>query len=78
MIGEVETRLQGRPDPIRVTTTIQDAASFEPPVKDGQVTIKELDAYVSLTVPQLTGKAQHPTSNTDKSGYKNFVVAELE
>jgi WD40 repeat protein len=46
--------------------------------KKGNVTIKELDAYVSLTVPKLTDKAQHPTSNTDKSGYKNFIVAELE
>jgi WD40 repeat protein len=28
----VEARLQGRPDPVRVATTIQDAANFEPPV----------------------------------------------
>jgi WD40 repeat protein len=28
----VEARLQGRPDPVRVTTTIQDAHSFAPPV----------------------------------------------
>jgi len=28
----VEARLQGRPDPVRVATTIQEAASFEPPV----------------------------------------------
>jgi len=27
----VEARLQGRPDPVRITTTIQDAASFVPP-----------------------------------------------
>jgi WD40 repeat protein len=28
----VEARLQGRPDPARITTTVQEAASFEPPV----------------------------------------------
>lgn len=36
--------------------------------------MKELDAYVSETVPKLTGGAQHPITNTP-DGYVNFPVA---
>jgi WD40 repeat protein len=43
-------------------------------VKDGSITMKELDAYVSETVPKLTNGLQHPTTNTP-DGYVNFVVA---
>jgi hypothetical protein len=45
--------------------------------KKGQITMKELDAYVSEMVPKLTNGAQHPTTNTP-DGYINFVVAELK
>jgi uncharacterized caspase-like protein len=45
--------------------------------KDGRVTIKELDAYVSETVPGLTGGLQHPVTATPE-GYVNFVVADLK
>jgi uncharacterized caspase-like protein len=43
-------------------------------IKDGKITMKELDAYVSETVPRLTGGAQHPTTTTP-DGYVNFSVA---
>jgi len=46
-------------------------------VKDGTVTMKELDAYVSETVPKLTNGQQHPTTNTP-DGYVNFVIADLK
>jgi len=46
-------------------------------LKDGQVTMKELDAYVSEMVPKLTNKSQHPTTITP-DGYTNFVVADLK
>ena len=43
-------------------------------IKDGKISMKELDAYVSETVPQLTHGAQHPITNTPE-GYVNFPVA---
>lgn len=46
-------------------------------VKDGKISMKELDAYVSETVPQITGGAQHPITNTP-DGYVNFPVAIVE
>jgi hypothetical protein len=45
-------------------------------IRDGMVTMKELDAYVSETVPQLTGGLQHPTTSIP-DGYVNFDVARL-
>jgi hypothetical protein len=29
-------------------------------IRDNKISMKELDAYVSETVPKLTGGAQHP------------------
>jgi uncharacterized caspase-like protein len=46
-------------------------------VKDGMVTMKELDTYVSQTLPELTGGAQHPTTSTP-NGYVDFSVADLK
>jgi uncharacterized caspase-like protein len=46
-------------------------------VKDGIVSMKELDAYVSEAVPRLTSGAQHPTTNTP-DGYVDFSVAEVK
>jgi hypothetical protein len=43
-------------------------------IKDGTITMKELDTYVSETVPRLTRGAQHPTTSTPE-GYVNFTVA---
>jgi hypothetical protein len=43
-------------------------------VRDGRITMKELDTYVSESVPSLTGGAQHPTTTTP-DGYINFSVA---
>ena len=42
-------------------------------VKDGKVSIKELDTYVSETVPTLTKGGQHPITFAPK-GYENFVI----
>jgi WD40 repeat protein len=46
-------------------------------IKDGIITMKELDTYVSETVPRLTKGLQHPTTSTPE-GYINFNVAELK
>lgn len=43
-------------------------------IKDNKISMKELDTYVSETVPQLTHGAQHPITNTP-DGYINFPVA---
>jgi hypothetical protein len=43
-------------------------------IKDGKISMKELDAYVSETVPKLTNGAQHPITDTP-DGYANFPVA---
>jgi len=43
-------------------------------IKDNKVSMKELDAYVSETVPQITNGAQHPITVTP-DGYVNFPVA---
>lgn len=43
-------------------------------IKDGKISMKELDAYVSETVPKITNGAQHPITNTP-DGYVNFPVA---
>lgn len=45
--------------------------------KDGIVSMKELDGYVSERVPQITGGAQHPITDTP-GGYRNFPVALLK
>jgi hypothetical protein len=45
-------------------------------MRDGVVTMKELDAYVSETVPRLTRGLQHPTTSTP-DGYVNFNVARV-
>ena len=42
-------------------------------VRDGRVSIKELDTYVSETVPTLTNGAQHPITYAPK-GYETFVI----
>ncbi|MEW6615674.1 MAG: caspase family protein [Thermodesulfobacteriota bacterium] len=46
-------------------------------IKDNKISMKELDTYVSETVPQLTNGAQHPITNTP-DGYVNFPVAVVE
>ena len=46
-------------------------------IKDGTITMKELDTYVSETVPKLTNGLQHPTTTTP-DGYINFIVAEIK
>ncbi|HZS04581.1 MAG TPA: caspase family protein [Blastocatellia bacterium] len=43
-------------------------------IKDGRVTMKELDAFVSEIVPQITGGAQHPITYTPE-GYVNFPLS---
>jgi len=45
----VEARLQGRPDPVQVTKTIQDAASFKPPV----VIIRSPETGTKLSLNQV-------------------------
>jgi hypothetical protein len=45
-------------------------------IKDGAITMKELDTYVSETVPRLTRGLQHPTTSTP-DGYINFNVARV-
>jgi len=45
--------------------------------KNGRVSMKELDTYVSEMVPKLTNGLQHPTTTTPE-GYINFIVAELK
>jgi hypothetical protein len=46
-------------------------------VKDGKVTIKELDAYVSETVRRLTNGLQEPVTDAPE-GYVNFIVADVK
>jgi hypothetical protein len=46
-------------------------------VKDGVITMKELDTYVSQEVPRLAKGAQHPTTTTP-DGYVDFGVAAVE
>ncbi|MBT7697675.1 MAG: hypothetical protein HN737_09725, partial [Desulfobacterales bacterium] len=43
-------------------------------IKDNKISMKELDTYVSETVPKITNGAQHPITNTP-DGYVNFPVA---
>ncbi|AEF85322.1 NB-ARC domain protein [Treponema primitia ZAS-2] len=43
--------------------------------RDGQVTMAELDAYVTKTVSTLSGGRQNPSAS---GGYKDFVVAVTE
>jgi len=43
-------------------------------MKDGRITMKELDAYVSELVPQITDGAQHPITYTPE-GYVNFPLS---
>jgi WD40 repeat protein/uncharacterized caspase-like protein len=45
----VEARLQGRPDPVRITTTIDDVVRFQPP----QITIRSPNQAAQLTTPQV-------------------------
>ncbi len=42
-------------------------------IKDGKITMKELDAFVSEMVPQITNGAQHPITHTPE-GYINFPL----
>ena len=46
-------------------------------IKDSRISMKELDTFVSETVPKLTNGAQHPITNTP-DGYVNFPVALVE
>ena len=46
-------------------------------IKDGKISMKELDTYVSETVPQLTNGAQHPITHTPE-GYLNFTLATVD
>jgi WD40 repeat protein len=43
-------------------------------IKDGKITMKELDTFVSDLVPQLTNGGQHPITYTPE-GYANFPVS---
>ena len=43
-------------------------------IKDNKISMKELDVYVSETVPQMTNGAQHPITNTP-DGYVDFPMA---
>ena len=43
-------------------------------IKDGVISMKELDTYVSEMVPILTNRKQHPNTETPE-GYVNFPVA---
>jgi hypothetical protein len=43
-------------------------------MKDGRITMKELDAYVSEDVPQITDGAQHSITYTP-DGYVNFPLS---
>ena len=45
--------------------------------RKGTVTMKELDTYVSIKVPELTDGLQQPTISVPGS-YVNFVVADLK
>ena len=56
---------------------LQGEADLFPKVKDGKISMKELDTYVSETVPLLTNGAQHPITSTPE-GYVNFPVAVLD
>jgi hypothetical protein len=46
-------------------------------IRDGKITMKELDTYVSEKVPSLTAGAQHPTTTTP-DGFVNFNVARVQ
>jgi WD40 repeat protein len=46
-------------------------------IKDGVITMKELDAYVSARVPEMSGGAQHPVSTVKNGNYIDFVVADV-
>jgi uncharacterized caspase-like protein len=43
--------------------------------KNGQITMKALDMYVSRTVPELTRGAQHPVSTVKDGNYVDFIIA---
>lgn len=43
-------------------------------IKDGKITMKELDAFVSEMVPNITNGAQHPITHTP-AGYVNFPLS---
>jgi len=43
-------------------------------MKSGRISMKELDVYVSESVPKITNGAQHPITNTP-DGYVNFPIA---
>ncbi|MDR3171140.1 MAG: caspase family protein, partial [Treponema sp.] len=58
-------------------TIIQGMQGAADLVKDGVVSMKELDTYVSAEVPRLTRGAQHPTTNTP-DGYVDFSVAAVK
>jgi len=49
-------------------------ADLFPKGGDNKISMKELDTYVSETVPQITNGAQHPITSTP-DGYVNFPVA---
>jgi len=43
--------------------------------KNGRITMKMLDTYVSSAVPKLTNNAQHPTTTVKGGSYIDFVIA---
>ena len=51
---------------------LKGAANYE---KNGQITWKALDLYVSRAVPELTNGAQHPTSSFKDGSNVDFVIA---
>jgi uncharacterized caspase-like protein len=51
---------------------LKGAADYD---KNGQITMKALDMFVSRTVPDMTDGAQHPTSTVKGGSYVDFVIA---
>jgi uncharacterized caspase-like protein len=45
------------------------------PDRNGNITMKALDMFVSRTVPELTHGQQHPQSTVKDGNYEDFVIA---
>jgi uncharacterized caspase-like protein len=58
-------------------TIIQGMSGEADLIRDGLITMKELDTSVGETVPRLTNGAQHPILNIPDGYYVNFNVAAI-
>jgi hypothetical protein len=58
-------------------TIIQGMSGAADLIRDGLITMKELDTYVGETVPRLTNGAQHPILNIPDGYYVNFNMADV-